>query len=157
MDITYVDASVLLADGKVWEGKVITEPVLSASEGNLSLMICKALYIDFCMRNAKLKPNTEEFAQLLRNDPYYNVLKVRYGYAVTCHKSQGGEWNDVFIDFEGVHVDRFGLRWIYTAITRAKQHIYAANLPQVSPIDKLGIAPINQVDKPISSYPSFHL
>lgn len=154
MDITYVDASVLLADGKVWEGKVITEPVLSASEGNLSLMMCKALYIDFCMRNAKLKPNTEEFAQSLRNDPYYNALKVRYGYAVTCHKSQGGEWNDVFIDFEGVHVDRFGLRWIYTAITRAKQHIYAANLPQVSPIDKLGIAPINRVDKPISSYPS---
>lgn len=155
MAITYVDASVLLADGKIWRGKIITEPVLSASEGSLSLMMSKALYIDFCIRHPKLKPdNAADFSQLLREDSYYNALKVRYGYAVTCHKSQGGEWDDVFIDFDGVHVDRFGLRWIYTAMTRAKQHIYAANLPQVAPIDKLNIAPITKVDKPISSYPS---
>lgn len=153
LSLTYVDATVLLSDGKTWTGKVITDPILSEPQGTISITIRKALYIDFCMRHPELQADKEDFCQTLRIDPFYNALKVRFGYAITCHKSQGGEWSDLFIDFEGIHIDKFGLRWIYTALTRARRHVYAANLPQVAPMDKLCIQPITKVKKPSASFP----
>jgi len=65
----------------------------------------------------------------IRTHPYYNALQVKYAYAVTCHKSQGGQWEKVFVEKpflpEGQSVAYF--RWLYTAITRAKKRLYLIN------------------------------
>jgi len=66
----------------------------------------------------------------VRNDPFFNALQVKYAYAVTCHKSQGGQWKAVFVDpgyFSPDMIDREYLRWLYTAITRASECLYLVN------------------------------
>jgi len=60
-------------------------------------------------------------------DPYLNALQVKYAEAVTCHKAQGGQWNTVFIERPWLPEDRWtadDLRWLYTALTRARQKVY---------------------------------
>ena len=66
----------------------------------------------------------------IRKSPYYNALQVKYGYAVTCHKAQGGEWKRVFIvqgyiGEEMINPDYY--RWLYTAFTRASEKLYLVN------------------------------
>ena len=69
----------------------------------------------------------------MKTDPYYNALQVKYAYAITCHKAQGGQWKNVFID-QGYMKDEYltpdYLRWLYTAFTRATEHLYLVNYPQ---------------------------
>jgi ATP-dependent exoDNAse (exonuclease V) alpha subunit len=64
--------------------------------------------------------------QKVKENEYFNALQVKFSYAITCHKSQGGQWNTVFIEQpylpEGINVDY--VRWLYTAITRAKDKLY---------------------------------
>ncbi|MBQ8449557.1 MAG: AAA family ATPase [Bacteroidaceae bacterium] len=66
----------------------------------------------------------------MRKNPYYNALQVKYGYAVTCHKAQGGQWRRVFIDQGFVAADGYDAdyyRWLYTAFTRATEKLYLVN------------------------------
>ena len=67
--------------------------------------------------------------EAVREDKYYNALQLKYANAITCHKSQGGQWKCVFIDNpfwqEGLTVD--DLKWLYTAITRATEKVYLVN------------------------------
>jgi exodeoxyribonuclease-5 len=66
-------------------------------------------------------------AKKLRDNPHWNALTVKYAYAVTCHKSQGGQWSNVFIDLSYIPADALGTefyRWLYTAVTRARKHLY---------------------------------
>lgn len=66
----------------------------------------------------------------LRTDEYFNALQVKYAYAVTCHKSQGAQWRNVFIDLAGIPPEAQGLdfyRWLYTATSRATGHLYYIN------------------------------
>lgn len=68
----------------------------------------------------------------MRENPYYNALLVKYGYAVTCHKAQGGEWQNVFLDTGYINKSYMGesfYRWLYTAITRSTKMLYLVNLP----------------------------
>lgn len=69
----------------------------------------------------------------LRQDPYYNALQIKYAYAVTCHKAQGGQWTNVFID-QGYMTEEFlspdYFRWLYTAITRATTRVFFVNWPK---------------------------
>lgn len=65
--------------------------------------------------------------KLLRTDPYFNALQVKYAYAVTCHKSQGGQWESVFIDMGYIPPEAQGLdfyRWLYTATTRSTRQLF---------------------------------
>ena len=69
----------------------------------------------------------------LRQDPYYNALQIKYAYAVTCHKAQGGQWQHVYIDQgyvteEMLTPDYF--RWLYTALTRATEKVFLVNWPK---------------------------
>ena len=104
----------------------------------------RALYVDFKNRHLKLKPNTEEFKQAIKSDPYFNCLMLKYGYAVTCHKAQGGEWERTIVVWDkGVDKNHFSegdqtkkgknsadfYRWAYTAITRASKELYSLNPP----------------------------
>jgi len=74
--------------------------------------------------------NKKKRAALVMKSPYYNALQVKFSYAVTCHKAQGGQWPIVFID-QGFlppdGIDHEYLRWLYTAITRAKEKVYFLN------------------------------
>ena len=66
----------------------------------------------------------------IRKNPYYNALQVKYGYAITCHKAQGGEWKRVFIDQGYVSEDMISpdyYRWLYTAFTRASEKLHLVN------------------------------
>ena len=64
--------------------------------------------------------------QKVKNNEYFNALQVKFSYAITCHKSQGGQWNTVFIEqpYLPNGVDKDYIRWLYTAMTRAKEKLY---------------------------------
>lgn len=69
----------------------------------------------------------------MKADPHYNVLQVKYAYAVTCHKAQGGQWMNVFLDIGYITEEMLGedfYRWLYTAFTRATHRLYLVNLPE---------------------------
>ena len=77
-------------------------------------------------------PTKSERIKRLKSDPYYNALQAKYAYAVTCHKAQGGQWRNVFLDQaympdEYLTPDFF--RWLYTAFTRATGTLYLVNYP----------------------------
>lgn len=68
--------------------------------------------------------------EAIKNDPYLNALQVKFAYALTCHKSQGGQWNAVFVDqgyLKDEMIDKEYLRWLYTAITRASDELFLVN------------------------------
>ena len=75
--------------------------------------------------------NRKQVSIKIASDPFYNALQVKYAYAVTCHKSQGGQWNSVYLD-QGYFTEEMltldYLRWLYTAFTRASGHLYLVNM-----------------------------
>jgi exodeoxyribonuclease-5 len=78
-------------------------------------------------------PAKAERMKKMKADPYYNVVQVKYAYAVTCHKAQGGQWQTVFLDIGYITEKMMGkefYRWLYTAVTRATKHLYLVNLPE---------------------------
>lgn len=82
-------------------------------------------YADVTTKAGKIKK--------MKVDPHYNVLQVKYAYALTCHKAQGGQWPNVFVDFGYLTeemMDESFYRWLYTAITRATERVYLVNLPK---------------------------
>lgn len=72
------------------------------------------------------EPNKYKRFMKVKNNPYFNALQVKFSYAITCHKSQGGQWNTVFIEqpYLPEGIDRDYIRWLYTALTRAKDKLY---------------------------------
>ena len=76
--------------------------------------------------------NRRDLMKKIKEDIYFNALQVKYSYAVTCHKAQGGQWQRVFIDQGYVTEDMLSpdyFRWLYTAITRATEAVYLVNWP----------------------------
>jgi exodeoxyribonuclease-5 len=75
--------------------------------------------------------NRKQVSDKIALDPYYNALQVKFAYAVTCHKAQGGQWKSVFLD-QGFFTDEMlsmdYLRWLYTAFTRASEQLHLVNL-----------------------------
>jgi exodeoxyribonuclease-5 len=72
-------------------------------------------------------------AEKVKNNPYFNALQVKFAYALTCHKTQGGQWDTIFIDQPYLpenKIDRPFLRWLYTAITRATKTVYLVNFTE---------------------------
>lgn len=74
--------------------------------------------------------NEKPVKEMVKEDAYFNALQVKFSYAVTCHKSQGGQWEAVFIDhgfINEMQVDANFMRWMYTAITRARKQLFLVN------------------------------
>ena len=113
---------------------MILDSFLSSPKRALDYEENIALYIDFKFRHSHLKVKTAEFTQAFRTDPYLNALKVKFGYAITVHKAQGGEWENVLVDmdFYQSYTSKAFLRWAYTAITRASKALTIFNLPSIS-------------------------
>jgi ATP-dependent exoDNAse (exonuclease V) alpha subunit len=75
--------------------------------------------------------------QKVKNNEYFNALQVKFSYAITCHKSQGGQWNTVFIEqpYLPNGIDTDYIRWLYTAMTRAKNKLYLIGFKDDSFVD----------------------
>ena len=77
-------------------------------------------------------PTKGERLMALRQDVYFNALQVKFAYAVTCHKAQGGQWQHVYID-QGYMTDEMltpdYIHWLYTAFTRATEKVFLVNWP----------------------------
>lgn len=75
-----------------------------------------------------------EYFEKLAESPHLNALQVKFGYAVTCHKAQGGEWKDVIVDFNDFqsYTNEFFYRWAYTSITRSSERLILINPPKIS-------------------------
>lgn len=74
--------------------------------------------------------NQRDLYKTIKENPYFNALQVKYAYCMTCHKSQGGQWNDVYLDVGYINPEHLGIdfyRWMYTAFTRARQTLYLVN------------------------------
>jgi exodeoxyribonuclease-5 len=93
-------------------------PSLSYEEGN---RLYQEVQNDYAHEKSKYK----RFLGV-KNNKYFNALQVKFSYAITCHKSQGGQWNTVFVEqpYLPNGIDRDYLRWLYTAVTRAKERLY---------------------------------
>lgn len=100
-------------------------PSLSNEENSKLYHKVKENYMDIKSR--------KEYKEAIQNDEYLNALQIKFAYALTCHKSQGGQWKVVFID-EGnrkdSEIDVEHLRWLYTAITRAEKEVFLINFDQ---------------------------
>ena len=76
-------------------------------------------------------PRAADRRKAMKENPYYNALQVKFGYALTCHKTQGGQWNNVFVEApylpDETTLEHSDLRWLYTAMTRAKEKVYLVN------------------------------
>jgi len=131
----------------------VIENLLDSRSGSLSREEIQALLIDFKKRHSDLKPNSPAYLEILRNDPYLNALRIKYGYAITCHKAQGGEWPHVFVDFSHPTspLCRAYFRWAYTAISRAKTNLYLLNYTAISPNESLAAANNKQTEQKHSS------
>jgi hypothetical protein len=149
----------------------IVEDLLYSKEIALSSDQNKAIYLDFCIRNKHLKRQSTEFKHTLRADPYFNALRLKFGYAITCHKAQGSEWNNVFVKCKSkshsnqLTADYF--RWLYTAITRTAKNLYLLDPPDIRPwsgikvvsslaLEILGPAKASEASPPASELHSQH-
>lgn len=109
---------------------LLMEDTIYLNRLNLDSVQQTALYRDFIMRMRaiQIRPKTLEFNQKMRTDPYLNALRCVFGYAITCHKAQGGEWDDVFINITPrnltMNPTKSTYQWMYTAMTRAKQTLH---------------------------------
>jgi len=112
----------------------IIENLLYSHHRDLSSDELKALYIDFKIRNKNLKIGTQPFKDALRSDKYFNALRIKFGYAITCHKAQGGEWENTFLNCKTSmgYFNSSYFRWLYTGITRAKENLFTLDEPHFS-------------------------
>lgn len=110
---------------------LISLDILYGPETNFTKHQLKMLMVDFNrrMRKRDIIPNSDDYRDSMMRDPYLNCLRAKFGYAVTCHKAQGGEWNEVFLFLEKsmYAMNREELfRWWYTAITRSRKQLHLA-------------------------------
>lgn len=111
--------------------KIIQESVTSDAS-SLSQEQQKTLY-DRVLEDVADEPAKGKRIAYMKNSPYYNALQAKFCYAVTCHKAQGGQWPVVFIDqgyLTKEMMDFNFVRWLYTAITRAKEKVYLVNFSE---------------------------
>lgn len=127
--LTFLKVSVKeLFTGKDYSQLMIAD-ILYGTQTNLTQAQQKELFIDFYyrMREKNIKQGSKLFKEMMMNDPYLNALRAVFGYALTCHKAQGGEWDHVFLDIpKSVPVMQkpYVYQWVYTAMTRARKELY---------------------------------
>jgi exodeoxyribonuclease-5 len=112
-------------DARVWLDALQSESPAQMNE--LSAQLFKLVAEDY----PEITTKKERIRKVMENE-YYNALQVKFGYAVTCHKAQGGQWKRVFIDQGQLTDEQLGsdyYRWLYTALTRAQEKVFLVNFP----------------------------
>ncbi len=129
--LRFADAVLRLTDYEdqpEFEAKIMLDTLHSSSPA-LTQEENKMLY-ESVMQDYFFITSKKERTEALRKDPYLNALQVKFAYALTCHKSQGGQWSAVFIDqgyLPDPQVNAEFVRWLYTAITRATEEVFLMN------------------------------
>ncbi len=145
---------------------MLLDNFLDDPDGSVGGTLARALIVDFEKRlPSEIKSRLPEIKRLMRSqkeltteqqelldaytnklhyDPYYNAVVCKYGYAMTCHKAQGGEWDNVFVDMSriGGTANENYFRWAYTALTRASEQLWHYRAPEFSYISNLVIEEI---------------
>lgn len=106
--------------------------LLTSSQLQLNQLQMRALFKEVELELRHIKSKAKRFKEISEN-PYWNALQVKYAYAITSHKAQGGQWKVVFIDFLGKSPemeDNAYLKWLYTSVTRATEKIFLLNFPK---------------------------
>lgn len=127
----WADVEVQLTDSGIeFEAKLLLT-VLDCDAAALPETDFARLYQEILtdLRASGLEPGNETKA--MRTNPYLNAIQAKYGYCLTCHKAQGGQWEHVYIDLGGIPVESHTSldlhRWLYTAVTRAVKRLYLIN------------------------------
>lgn len=118
-------------DGMEMECRILLDTLHSESP-SLTQEQSKCLWWSVAEDYAEIS-NKKKRYKAIREDSFYNAMQVKFSYAVTCHKAQGGQWNSVFIDkmlFGEEEMSRDLMRWLYTAITRATDRVYFVNFDE---------------------------
>jgi len=117
------------AEDPVLDCKILLDTLYSESPA-LTQDDQKRLYTEAMKDYAHFGSNRRKMHEELKLNPYYNALQVKFAYAITCHKAQGGQWNAVFVDQGFLTEDKINtdfLRWFYTACTRATDELFLVN------------------------------
>jgi exodeoxyribonuclease-5 len=129
-DMRFADVRLRFPDRDITlDCKIMLDPLVSeeAAVGRQQML---ALYEAIIADPSDPEQSAATRAANALKSPYINALQVKYAYAVTCHKSQGGQWRNVFIDLGYIPPEAMGMdfyRWLYTAITRATTKLYLLN------------------------------
>lgn len=137
--LRFADVIMEIADrpGIEFEAKI----VLTALTGEAAALDREALQQMYQGIAAEAPDGLPPSPSRLRESPYWNALQVKYAYAVTCHKAQGGQWKNVLVDLSYIPPDSIGFelyRWLYTAVTRARSRLFLINPPDLllnQPVD----------------------
>lgn len=112
------------------ENYLLTE-TLNLETPNLPKIRQEELFNNIMMDYNDIRSKKKKLT-LIRENKFFNALQVKYGYAITTHKAQGGQWKHVYIDLSFLNYTNLGieqLKWLYTAITRATEKIYLIDIP----------------------------
>lgn len=128
----FADISCRLSDYQLVEldVRILVDSIASEGPG-LSVEEQERFFKNILEDYKDVTPVRKQFEEA-RNNDFYNALQVKFAYAMTCHKAQGGQWKAVFIDlgyFTEEFLSRELVRWLYTAITRATTRLYLVNFP----------------------------
>ena len=113
------------------ECKILLDTIASESP-SLTREESQALFFEVEKDYLDIKSKIKRFKEI-RENPHFNAMQVKFSYAVTCHKAQGGQWSAVFVDrclFGDEPMSRDMLRWLYTALTRATEKLYLVNFDE---------------------------
>lgn len=120
---------------------LLADNALASPDRTMAREDFQVLWVDFTQRHRGLRESTPEFWDAVRRDPILNPIVAKYGYALTGHKAQSGQWDRVLVDFNGLAMapdSENGFRWTYTAITRARKRLDLIDPPYRSPFSRLG-------------------
>lgn len=130
-DFTFCDCTLEFPDYDNYEMTcTVIKNTLQSESPSLTYDQQQYLYNKIMKEYEEEIPLKADRLKALKNDPYYNALQIKYAYASTCHKAQGGQWEHVYIEQGYVTEDMVGIdyyRWLYTAITRATSKLYLIN------------------------------
>ena len=127
--LTFVYVKVEELFTKTVYSQLMIENIVYDSVTNLTQTQQKELFIDFFirMRDKGIRQKSEAFNKAMMTDPYLNALRVVFGYVLTCHKAQGGEWEEVYLDIPrriAREPKAATYQWLYTAMTRARNTLH---------------------------------
>ncbi|MBN2613819.1 MAG: AAA family ATPase [Bacteroidales bacterium] len=128
----FADVSARLTDYDIEIECKIMLDTLNTETASLSAEQNKELFYRIYEDYAEIKPKQKGY-NLVKENPFFNALQVKFAYAVTCHKAQGGQWKHVFIDQGYVSDNMISadyLKWLYTALTRSTQKVFLVNFPE---------------------------
>jgi exodeoxyribonuclease-5 len=102
---------------------------ISSESPSLGFEENRQLYFSILEDYPDVKNKRKKY-ELVREHPFFNALQVKFAYAITCHKAQGGQWDTVFVDqgyMKEEMIDTEYYRWLYTAVTRSTNRLYLVN------------------------------